>query len=252
MKRLVIANWKMNLGPAEASLLVKRLEQHIEHHVNTEVVLCPPFVDLFPLAKDVDHKKFKIGAQNAHYLDEGAQTGEVSAAMLKGLATHVILGHSERRAMGETDQMIAQKVAAAIRNNLTPILCVGENLHDHHNNLTIKVVNDQVTAGLQMLTDEDVAKVIIAYEPIWAIGTGTPATPDTVRPAIRAIRTTIEELYGEDASAGMRIIYGASVNGDSVAGLLRVEHIVGFLVGGASLNYAEFSKIVQAVQDFDQ
>ena len=250
MKRLIVGNWKMHLNPGEASLLVNRLEQHIEAKAGTEVVICPPFIDLYPLAKEIDHKKFKLGAQNAHHLDEGPQTGEVSAAMLKGLVQYVILGHSERRAMGETDALIAMKVAAAVRNNLAPVLCVGESLSERHNNLSVNVVTDQLTAGLALLTDEDMAKVVVAYEPVWAIGAGTPATPAQIQPAITAIRTTIEELYGEAASASTRIIYGASVASEFVGAILRIDGVEGLLPGGASLNFAEFSKIVKAVQEF--
>jgi triosephosphate isomerase len=250
MKHLIVGNWKMHLGPHEADLLVKRLEQHIEADPGTEVVVCPPFIDLHSVARSVDHKKLKVGAQNAFHLDEGPYTGEVSAAMLKGLVDYVIIGHSERRAMGETDDLIAQKMSAAVRNGLTPVLCIGETLNERHHNLSIKVVTDQLTAGLSLLTDEDVAKVVIAYEPIWAIGSGVPATPDQIKPAIKAIRTTIEELYGESAGAGVRIIYGASVTSDFVNAILSIDGVVGLLAGGASLNYAEFAKIVKAVQQF--
>src|SRR5579871_6458819 len=157
MSRLVVGNWKMNLGPAEASLLVSRLEQKLTPHENTEVVICPPFIDLFPLAKDLDHKKLKLGVQNIYYLDEGPFTGEISGAMVKGLADFAIVGHSERRAMGENDKLVAKKVAAAIRNNLTPVLCVGETLDERHHNLSTKVVIDQLTADLSEVTAEDVA-----------------------------------------------------------------------------------------------
>lgn len=248
MKRIIIGNWKMHLTPGEASLLVKRLEQHIEPHPDVDVVICPPFLDLYPVARELDHKKLKLGAQNAHHIDEGAFTGEISAAMLKGLVHYAIIGHSERRAMGETDKDIALKVAAAVRNHITPILCIGESLNDRHHNLSTKVVTDQLTAGLAHLTDEDVAGIVIAYEPVWAIGSGTPATPDQVKPAIAAIRNTIEELYGEAASAGVRIIYGGSITGDFVTSMLKVDGVEGLLVGGASLNYAEFAKIVKSAQ----
>ncbi len=250
MKRLVVGNWKMHLGPGEASLLVGRLDEHIEAKPGTEVVLCAPFIDLYPLSKEIDHKKFKLGAQTAHHLDEGPYTGEISAAMLRGLAQYVIVGHSERRALGETDALIAQKLAAVIRNGLTPVLCVGENLHDRHHGLSTKVVTGQLTANLVMLTDEDVAKIVVAYEPVWAIGSGTPATPEQIRPAISAIRTTIEELYGEAASAGVQVIYGASVASEFVPAILGIDGVMGLLPGGASLNFAEFSKIVKAVQGY--
>src|SRR6266568_24631 len=174
MKRLIVGNWKMNLGPHEAGVLIKRIEQNLEPHTGVEVVVCPPFIDLVPVAKELDRKKLKLGAQNLHYLDEGPYTGEIGAAMLKGLVDYVIVGHSERRAMGETDKVIAQKLAAAIRNDITPVLCVGESLQDREHRLTTKVVVDQLTADLGQLTAEDVAKIVIAYEPVWAIGAGKP------------------------------------------------------------------------------
>lgn len=249
MKYLIVGNWKMNLGPHEAGLLVKRIEQKIEPHPDVEVVICPPFIDLAPLAKELDRKKLKLGAQNLHYLDEGPYTGEIGAAMLKGLVDYVLVGHSERRAMGETDGLIAKKLAAAIRNDLTPVLCVGENLHDREHDLSKKVVVDQVTAGLAQLTAEDISKIVIAYEPVWAIGAGTPATPEQIAPCIKAIRTTVEELYGEESSA-VRIIYGASVSPEFVKTILAIPGVEGLLPGGASLNYEEFSKIIQAAQGF--
>jgi triosephosphate isomerase len=251
MKRIVVGNWKMNLNPGEASLLVKRLESKITPKSNTDVVICPPFIDLYPLAKDLDHKILQLGAQNIHFADSGAYTGEISAAMVKGLVKYVLVGHSERRAMGEDDKLIAKKVAAAIRNDLIPVLCVGESLSDRHHNLTTKVVVDQLTAGLKEVTGSDVANMVIAYEPVWAIGAGTPATPDQIAPPIRAIRTTVEELYGEEAGVGVRVIYGASVAPEFVSAIMKIDGVYGLLPGGASLNYEAFSAIVKAVQDLD-
>jgi triosephosphate isomerase len=246
---LIVGNWKMNLGPHEASVLVKRLDEKIEAKPGTEVVLCAPFIDLFPLAREINHKKFKLGAQNLHYLDHGPVTGEISGAMLKGLVQYVLVGHSERRAMGETDEVIAKKLAAAVRNDLTPVLCVGETLNEREHNLAKKVVVDQLTTDLSQLTAPDIAKIVIAYEPVWAIGAGTPATPDQIAPQIRTIRNTVEELYGEEASA-VRIIYGASVAGEFVRTILGIEGVEGLLPGGASLNYEEFSTIVRSAQEF--
>jgi len=252
MQHIVVGNWKMNLNPGEASLLVHRLEDKIKPNPDTEVVICPPFIDLYPIAKDLDHTKLKLGAQNIHYLDHGPFTGEISPAMLKGLASYAIIGHSERRAMGEDDHLIAKKMAAAIRNDITPILCIGESLHDRQHGLSAKVVVDQLTADLKDLTAEDIANIVIAYEPVWAIGTGTPATPEQIRPLITAIRTTIEELYGEAASAGVRVLYGASVAPEFVKDILSIHGIDGLLPGGASLNYEEFAAIVKAVQSLSK
>ncbi len=249
MQRLIVGNWKMNLNPGEASMLVHRLEAKIKPNANTEVVICPPFIDLYPIAKDLDHKKLKLGAQNIHYLDQGPFTGEISPAMLKGLVDYAFVGHSERLAMGEDDKLNAKKVAAAIRNDITPILCVGESLSDRHHGLSTKVITGQLTADLSQVTAEDIKGMVVAYEPVWAIGAGTPATPEQIRPCITAIRTTIEELYGEAASATIRIIYGASVAAEFVKTILKIEGVDGLLPGGASLNYEDFANIVKHTQD---
>lgn len=248
MQKLIVANWKMNLNPGEASLLVSRLADHVETPPDTQVVLCPPFIDLYPMAKDIDNKRFKLGAQNVYHLDEGAYTGEVSAAMLKGLVQYAIVGHSERRAMGERDKQIALKVAAALRNGIVPVLCVGDTVSDRAHGLSTKVVIDQLTADLAQLTSADVAHLVVAYEPVWAIGTGKFATPDQVRPVVSAIRQTVEELYGEEGAAGLRVLYGGSVDADNAGTYLKLPGIQGLLVGGASLNYAEFAKIVAAAR----
>ncbi|HSX01035.1 MAG TPA: triose-phosphate isomerase, partial [Candidatus Saccharimonas sp.] len=219
---------------------------------NVEVVICPPFIDIYPIAKELDKKKLILGCQNIHYLDQGAFTGEISPAMLKGLVGYAIIGHSERRAMGEDDKLIAKKAAAALRNDIVPILCVGESLTDREHGLSAKVVTDQVTAGLSQLTAADVARLVIAYEPVWAIshgdGQGQHATPDQVRPQVQTIRSTVEELYGEEGAGGLRVIYGGSVNPDDCKAYLKTPGIDGLLVGGASLNYEEFANIVKAAQ----
>lgn len=253
MKRLIAANWKMNLSPGEASLLMKRLDTRIDTKSNTEIVICPPAIDLYPLAKEIDRKKFKLGAQNVHYQDEGPYTGEISPAMLRGLADFVLVGHSERRAMGETDTVIAKKLAAVIRNNLTPILCIGENLHDHQHNLSEKVVVDQLTAALADVTAADISGLVIAYEPVWSINhhDGTPvkhATPDQIKFAYRAIRTTLEELYGEGGLDGIRLLYGGSADPDNARAYLEMDYVDGLLPGTASLNYESFTKMVKIAQ----
>jgi len=254
MKRLIVANWKMNLAPGAASLLVKRLDEKIKPHTDVEVVICPPTLDLYPLSKELDRKKFKLGAQNVHYLDEGPYTGETSPAMLSGLADYVLVGHSERRAMGETDAVIAKKVAGVVRNNLTPILCIGENLHDHEHNLAEKVVVDQLTAALANVTAQEVAGIVIAYEPVWSINhhNGKPvqhATPDDIKFAYRAIRTTLEELYGEGGLENVRLLYGGSTDPDHCRAYLEMEYVDGLLTGTASLNYESFAKILKTAQE---
>lgn len=236
----------MNLGPGEAVALVKKLDQRIESHRDVEVVVCPPLIDLVPVYQELDHRKFKLGAQNCYYLDEGAVTGEVSATMLRGLAEYVIIGHSERRQLfGETDKLISQKMAAVVRNGLKPVLCVGENLSEREHNLSTKVVVDQLTADLSLLTADDMQELVVAYEPVWAIGTGKFATPDQIMPVVKAIRSTVEELYGESAHGGLRVLYGGSVNPDNAAAYLSQEGIDGLLPGGASLHYEQFGRIVE-------
>jgi triosephosphate isomerase (TIM) len=174
--------------------------------------------------------------------------------MLHGLVDYVIVGHSERRAMGETDRMIAQKLAAAVRNGLTPILCVGENLNEREHGLAEKVVVDQLTANLRELTADDLKNLVIAYEPVWAINhhdgkTPAPATPDNIKFAYKAIRTTLEELYGEQGTSGLRLLYGGSTDPDHCKAYLNMQYVDGLLVGTASLNYESFAKMVKASQD---
>jgi triosephosphate isomerase len=168
--------------------------------------------------------------------------------MLKGLVNYAIIGHSERRAMGEDDKLIAKKVAAAFRNDITPILCVGEKLADREHGLSTKVVIDQLTADLGQLTAADVSQLVVAYEPVWAIGTGRVAKPDEVAPVVAAIRQTIEELYGEEGAGGLRVLYGGSVTPDVCTAYLKLRSIDGLLVGGASLNYEEFAQIAKIAQ----
>lgn len=248
-KKLVVGNWKMHLSPAEAVLLTQRLNQKIDHKSGTEVVLCPPFISLLPVQKEASSAKFKIGCQDVHFRDEGPYTGEVSAHMVKDVVDYAIVGHSERRAMGEDDKTIAEKLSATVRNGIIPILCVGENLTDRHHSLTKKVVMDQLEANLAMITADEMDKFIIAYEPVWAIGTGDFATPDDVIQVVLWIRHTIEELYGESASSRVKILYGGSVNPDNAKAYLDLEYIDGLLVGGASINYEKFASIVKTAQE---
>jgi triosephosphate isomerase (TIM) len=249
MAKLIAGNWKMNLNPTEGSMLLHRLGEKVKPSEDVEVVLCPPFIDLVSLAKDLDHQKFKLGAQNMHYLDEGAYTGEISPMMLKGLVSYVILGHSERRIhFGEDDKLIAKKMAAAVRHGITAILCVGETLLEREHGLSTKTVIDQLEASLNLLTASDISNLVIAYEPVWAIGTGRYAKPDEIMPVIKAIRGTIEELYGEEGCAGLRVLYGGSVMAENAAAYLKIDGVDGMLVGGASLNYEEFAGIIKAAQ----
>lgn len=250
MKKLIVANWKMHFNPHETELLLHKLNK-AEIASNIEVVLCPPFIDLQSAARSIDAKKYKLGAQNAHQVDEGTFTGEVSAAMLRGLVDYVIIGHSERRQnFHETDAVVADKLAAVIRNGLKPILCVGENLDQRHNSLSERVVLDQLHANLRNLSAEDMTGLVIAYEPIWALSNGhgnsTHARPEDVDFVFAAIRRSIEEMYGEGISSHIRLLYGGSADPEHCAMYLGIDGVDGLLIGGASLIAPKFIDILTA------
>jgi triosephosphate isomerase len=247
---LIVGNWKMHLNTHEASLLVKRLDDRIDLHRDIEVVLAPSMLSLQPLSVQIDRRKFRLAAQNAFYKDEGAYTGEVSFTMLRDLVHYVIVGHSERRIyFHETLEVVRDKVQAAIRNEISPILCIGETRHERANGETKRVIHDQLTTALSNLTAEEVGRVVIAYEPVWAIstfGSGDPAKPDEIHKAIKWIRHIIDDLYGKKLSEDIRVIYGASVDAEFVGGILGLEGVDGLLPGAASLNYHKFADIVEA------
>jgi len=248
-KTLLVANWKMNLNTSQASMLVHRLQERTRIHRGIEIVLAPSLLTLQPLSVQIDRRKFRLAAQNAFYKDEGAYTGEVSFTMLRELVHYVIVGHSERRIyFGETLPMIRDKVAAAVRNEISPILCIGETQQERKEGHTKQVLHDQITTALSNLTSRDVAKVVIAYEPVWAISTfnGELAKPAQIAEAIVFIRHQIEQLYGAKVAAAVRVLYGGSVDDTTVRGYLEVEGCDGVLVGGASLNPYKFAGIVDA------
>lgn len=246
-KTLIAGNWKMHLTASQASLLVQRLHERIQTHNDVEVVLAPPMLHLQPLSVQIDHRKFKLASQNAYFKDEGAYTGEVSFTMLRHLVSYGIIGHSERRHIfNESLDDITQKVAAAYRNGITPIVCVGETNIDRLAKETNQVLHDQVVTALANVTSDEVKSIVIAYEPVWAIGTGDSAKPAEVAAAARVIRHDIAELYGAKAAEMVRVLYGGSVTADTAFGYLRLPEIDGLLVGGASLNYHSFSDIVDS------
>jgi triosephosphate isomerase len=241
----IVGNWKMYQTPEQAVRLVERLQKKIKPQTHVTAVVCPPFVDLVPVQKLIERDTLRVGAQDISSHDEGAYTGEIAGPMLAGLAEFVIVGHSERRRYNqETDKLIAAKVAAALRNGLTPILCVGEQLNERHNGHAERVVVDQLRACLAEVGDDEIGEVVIAYEPVWAIGTGESATPKDVVPIVRIIRQTVEELFGEAASSSVELLYGGSVNPDNAKAFLKMDGMHGLLVGGASLNYEQFARIV--------
>lgn len=246
-KLLIAGNWKMNLNVHEASRLVHHLDRQIKIHRGIEVVLAPTHLTLQPMSLQIDRRKFRLAAQNAYHKDSGAFTGEVSFTMLRGLVHYCIIGHSERRTyFGDTLEMVRDKVAAAFRNEIVPILCVGETKTERRAGETKQVLHDQLTSALHHLTSDQIKDMVIAYEPMWAIGTGVTAKPHEINEAIAYIRHNIEELYGPVASKQVRILYGAGVEPEYIHGILSLQcGIDGLLVGGASLVPHKFAAIVQ-------
>jgi triosephosphate isomerase len=247
-KKLVVANWKMHLNASQASLLLHRLHERIRIHREVEIVLAPSMLVLQPLSLQIDRRKFRLAAQNAYFKDEGAFTGEVSFTMLQDLVHYVIVGHSERRIyFDETLESIREKVAACVRNNITPILCVGETKEEKRVGEGKQVLHDQLVSALSNLTAREVEDMVIAYEPVWAISSfdGELAKPSEVQRAMEFIRLEVKELYGKKASERVRLLYGGSVDDKDVAGYLEIDGCDGVLVGSASLNYFQFSNIVE-------
>ena len=234
---------------ASAVFLFQRMEDLMAEVQDREIVVCPPFIALRGLSvvKEQDHPNIALGAQNMHWEDEGAFTGEVSPTMLKDLDVEfVILGHSERRHIFlETDDMINKKVHAALKTGLTPILCIGELLEERESGNTGKVIETQLTGGLKDIGSEHIEKLVIAYEPVWAIGTGKTATPETAQETVKSIRDLLANMYTQDQADTIRILYGGSVKPDNIDTLMAEPDIDGALVGGASLDPQSFARIVK-------
>ena len=246
MRRKVIAgNWKMNMLPNETIKFIEEFEPLVKD-TNNEVILCVPYTDLFYALNFAQDTNIKIGAQNMHFEETGAYTGEVSGKMLKSIGVeYVIIGHSERRQyFNETDESVNKKIKAAFANELKPIVCVGETLEERENGKTVDIITTQTKLALEGLTDEQVKNTIIAYEPIWAIGTGKTATSEDANNSIKEIRKKIEEIYGKDIAECVIIQYGGSVKSVNAKELFTTSDIDGGLVGGASLKPEEFAKIV--------
>lgn len=246
---LIVGNWKMHLNASQASLLLHRLHEHIKIHQAIEVVLAPSMLTLQPLSVQIDRRKFRLAAQNAYFRDEGAFTGEVSFTMLRELVHYVIVGHSERRYIFHEDlNMVRDKVAAAVRNEIAPILCVGETKTERKEGETKQVLHDQLMTALSNLTAGEVGAMVISYEPVWAIGTGDIAKPDQVEAAVNYIRDYVKDVFGPKAAKNLRVLYGGSVVPDVIGGFLDTTGVNGFLVGGASLNYHSFAGIVDSAR----
>lgn len=258
-RTLLIANWKMNFTTGEASLFTHKLNREITNHRNVEMVLAPSILALPTLNLQIDHRKFRLAAQNLYWRDEGAYTGEVSAHQLHGLVKYAIIGHSERRHIfKEHDKDIRAKVQAAVRNDIIPVLCVGETAAEKTAGETTAILHDQITAGVANLTAEEIETMVIAYEPVWAISSGknfashaTPTTRDIEKVA-KNIRSVIEHLYGKKAAKAIRVLYGGSVSSSNATTFLQSLAIDGFLIGGASLRINEFQAIVEAAYTRDK
>ena len=246
MRRPIIAgNWKMHKTPDEAAAMIKELAPLVKD-TDVEVVICAPFTALQAVKEAAAGTNIKVGAQNMHWEEKGAFTGEVSPVMLNALGIeYVIIGHSERREyFAETDETVNKKVHSAFAHGLTPIVCVGETLAQREEGVTRTLVEGQTRAALQGLSLENVKNCVIAYEPIWAIGTGKTATSEDANEVIGYIRNTIADMFGKEAADAIRIQYGGSMKPENAAELMAMPEIDGGLVGGASLKAADFAKIV--------
>ncbi len=245
MKKLIIGNWKMNLNMQEASLYLHKLAELIPAQRTVDVVLAPTMLTLQPLSLQVNRRQFKLAAQNSYWRDHGAYTGEVATAHLRGVADYVLVGHSERRyQFMESDKDTRAKVQAAVRNNLQPVLCVGESASERANGETRDTLHDQLTGGLANLTADELGELTVAYEPVWAIGTGNNATPEDVKDAVKIIKQQIVQLFGAKAAKEVRVLYGGSVTVDNAGSYLGMQEVDGLLIGGASLDAHQFSEIV--------
>lgn len=248
-KKLIIANWKMNFNVGEASLFVHKLDALVTPHPDIEVVLAPGFVALQPLHLQVQHHHFNLAAQNFYWRDSGAYTGEVSAAQLRGLVKYALVGHSERRhAFGERDKDIRNKVQAAYRNGIVPVLCVGETAGERADGETNDVLRDQIAGGLTNITSDEANSLVIAYEPVWAIGTGVIPTPSDVEKVVTSIRRQVKQLFGAQTAAQVRVLYGGSVTIDNATAFLETPGIDGLLIGGTGLSARAFSEVIKKAQ----
>jgi triosephosphate isomerase len=239
-------NWKMYKTPSETRAFFEVFRPLVAEAKHCEIVICPPFSDLAAAVEAAKGSNIQVGAQNLYWAKEGAFTGEVSGPMIRAAgASHVIIGHSERRQFfGETDETVLKKTVAALDAGLWPIVCVGELLEHRESGNTEAVLREQCLKGITGLDAQQFAKIVIAYEPVWAIGTGKTATPEIAADAHRIIRRETRARYGNEAAQNLRILYGGSVKPDNAKSLMAQEEINGVLVGGASLDGASFAKIV--------
>lgn len=245
---LIAGNWKMNKTVGEAVRLVDEMLPGLQAVKGVEKLLCPPAMALMPVAALIEGKGVGLGAQNLHWEKEGAFTGELSAGMVAEFCQYVIIGHSERRALfGESDLVVHRKLAAALAAGLRPVLCVGETLEQNEAGRAAEVLSSQLRAALEGVSINSAEALVVAYEPVWAIGTGKAASPEPINTLLRnVVRPTLAGLLGDELAAGIRVLYGGSVNAANAAAFFAQEEIDGALVGGASLKAAEFIAITQA------
>ena len=246
-KKVIAANWKMFKTPDETFAFIQVFLREVSGHNRDEIVLCPPYVDIATAVQAARHSNVQIGAQNMYWEKEGAFTGEISARMIQAAGcTHVIIGHSERRQyFGETDDTVNRKLLAALDAGLVPIVCVGEVLQERESGLTEEVLRRQITGAFRTVSGDKAGPIVVAYEPVWAIGTGKTATPAIAADAHRVIRAEAAKAFGQTAADNLRILYGGSVKPDNAKALMSQSEIDGALVGGASLDPKSFTAIVK-------
>src|SRR5688572_10861057 len=247
-KKLIAGNWKMNKTSADGVSLTREIVTAVGKQSDVEVVVCPPFTAIESVGKALEGSNVKLGAQNMHHEASGAFTGEISAPMLRAIfATHVILGHSERRTLfGDTDEFVNKKVLSALKNQLRPIFCVGETLAEREAGATLKVVQTQMERGLEGVNKDQAASVIVAYEPVWAIGTGKVATTEQAQEVHAFIRGLLAKLFTDAVAQKIRILYGGSMKPANAPELLAQKDIDGGLIGGASLESRSFVELINA------
>ncbi|MBR2802973.1 triose-phosphate isomerase [Candidatus Saccharibacteria bacterium] len=248
MKTYIVGNWKLNFTVGEASIYLHKLQRKLPNYRDVEVVVAPSTLALQPLSLQIDRHRMKLAAQNGFYRDYGAFTGETSFSQLRGLVDYAIIGHSERRYIfREDDKMVAKKVAAALRNKISPILCIGETESERAFGETKDVIHDQLVGGLSEIGDDEVSRVIIAYEPVWAISSTKAAriaTPDEITEVVKEIRAVLKEMYGAKKSEEIPVLFGGSVSPSNAGAYLTVPGVNGVLVGGSSLILSEFIDII--------
>lgn len=252
MKTYIVGNFKLNFTVGESSIYLHKLLRALPNYRDIEVVIAPSLVALQPLSLQIDRHKLKLAAQNAFYRDFGAYTGEVSFSQLHGLVDYVIIGHSERRYIfGENDKCVQKKVAAAIRNKITPILCIGETESERAFHETADVIRDQLLGGLADVADDEIEKVIIAYEPVWAISSvkdAKLASPDEISEVVGLIRRTLEETYGKKTAEKVAVLFGGSVSPSNAGAYLTIPGVNGLMFGGSSLILSEFVDIINVAK----